>query len=123
MASPLRTHDRRRDLSLLDLIAELCAEHGVERVLVGHPLTQDGAQGDAALRSVRLVEKLRDRLDVAVVLVDERYSTAEATRLLAGRGRSRERRDAVAAALILQAWLDARRDASVRTEPGSNETP
>jgi len=46
---------------------------------------------------------------VTVRLVDERYSTAEAQRILAGRRRPREHRDAVAAALILQAVLDARR--------------
>jgi RNase H-fold protein (predicted Holliday junction resolvase) len=47
---------------------------------------------------------------VHVELFDERYSTAEAQRILAGRRHAREDRDALAAALILQAWLDARRE-------------
>lgn len=110
LAYPLETHDRRRDRSLLERIAHLCAEHAVERVLVGDPLTQRGEPGESSQRSRTLAAKLRDRLDVPVDLVDERYSTAEARRILAGRGGERADRDALAAALVLQAWLDSRRD-------------
>lgn len=113
MASPLRTHDRERDGSLLELVDALCVEHEVAEVVVGHALTQDGARGESARRSERvaaLIEKRVKRRGIAVRLVDERYSTAEAQKILAGRNRPREQRDAVAAALILQAVLDARRD-------------
>ena len=110
LASPLLTHDRQKDRSLLDLVARVCEENAVERILVGHPLTQEATPGESAERSEVLARKLRDRVGLPVELVDERYSTAEAGRILAGRGRSRAQRDAVAAALILQAWLDAHRD-------------
>lgn len=110
LAYPLETHDRRRDRSLLDRVAALCEEHGVERVLVGEPLTGAAERGESARRSEVLAGKLRERLEVPVELVDERYSTAEARRILAGKGGSRADRDALAAALVLQAWLDARRD-------------
>ena len=46
---------------------------------------------------------------IAVHLVDERYSTAEATRILAGTRHEKGDRDALAAALILQVWLDTQR--------------
>ena len=111
MASPLRTHDRERDGSLLDLVEALCTEHAAVEVVVGHALDQGGGRGESALRSERIAGRLDRRLrrkGIAVTLVDERYSTAEAQRILAGRGRTRERRDAVAAALILQSVLDAR---------------
>ena len=110
LASPLTTHDRQRDRSLLDLVQRLCEERDVEGILVGHPLTQAGERGESALRSETIARKLGERLEgsgVRIELADERYSTAEAQRILAGRGRSREQRDAVAAALILQARLDA----------------
>lgn len=112
MASPLCTHDRERDGSLLDLVVALCREHEVDEVVVGHAVTQGGERGESARRSERVADLLRRRLEpsgVTVSLADERYSTAEATRLIAGRRRPRERRDAVAAALILQSVLDARR--------------
>lgn len=110
LAYPLETHDRRRDRSLLDRIAHLCEEHAVQRVLVGDPLTQMGERGESSQRSQTLAVKLGDRLEVPVELVDERYSTAEAQRILAGRGGERADRDALAATLVLQAWLDAHRD-------------
>lgn len=112
LASPVATHDRRRDGSLLELVARLCAERDVELVLVGHPLTQAGERGDSARRSERLAERLRRRLapsGVEVRLVDERYSSVEAGRILAGRGREKGARDAVAAALVLEAYLDSQR--------------
>ena len=117
LASPLCTHDRQRDGSLLELVARLCEEHSVTRVVVGHALTQDAQHGVAAERSQVLARKLGVRLrGIEVVLVDERYSTAEAQRLLAGHPHAREDRDALAAALILQAHLDSLRSPG---EPGS----
>ncbi len=112
LASPLGAHDRRRDGSILDRVESLCIEHHVTRVLVGHPLTAAGEQGESARRSERIAELLRARLDpheIEVVLVDERYSTAEAQKILRGRPHARDDRDALAAALVLQACLDARR--------------
>ena len=58
------------------------------------------------------LDLLRARLvpaGIAVHLVDERYSTAEATRILAGTRHEKGDRDALAAALILQVWLDTQR--------------
>jgi putative Holliday junction resolvase len=109
LASPLRTHDRQRDGSLVDLVAQLVDELGAERVLVGLPLTQMGEPGVRARHAQALAAQLRQRLRVDVELVDERYTTAEAARLLAGRRAPREQRDALAASLLLQTWLDSRR--------------
>jgi len=113
LASPHSTHDRKKDGSLIDLVERICREHEVEAIIVGHAITQAGDSGESAKRSEHIAELLRTRLDsrgVGVHLFDERYSTAEAQRILAGRRHAREDRDALAAALILQAWLDARRD-------------
>jgi putative Holliday junction resolvase len=115
LASPHSTHDRQRDRSLLDLVEQLCREHGVQTVVVGHAVGQSGERGESARRSERIASLLSGRLALAgieVELFDERYSTAEAQRILAGRRHERGERDALAAALILQAWLDARREAS-----------
>lgn len=114
LASPHSTHDRRHDGSLLDLVEELCREHDVATVVVGHALDQEGGVGESARRSERIAELLTARLTasgIRVELFDERYSTAEAGKILAGTRHAKGERDALAAALILQGWLDARREA------------
>jgi putative Holliday junction resolvase len=97
----------------LRAVAELVTERRVTLVVVGHPVSMSGAAGEAARRAERFAEALRAVLAVPVVLQDERLSTAEADRALRRAGaRARDRRraqDASAAAVILQAHLDAAR--------------
>jgi len=99
----------------LRAIASLVDENEVTLVVVGHPLLMSGESGARAAHAERFAEALRSILPVPVVLQDERLSTAEAERALreAGAG-GRDRRRAVdrsAATVILQAYLDALREA------------
>jgi putative Holliday junction resolvase len=95
----------------LKAIADLVAEHRVTLVVVGHPLLLSGEPGERAHLAERFADALRGFLPVEVALQDERLSTAEAERALREAGASgRDRRrtvDRSAAAVILQAWLDA----------------
>jgi putative Holliday junction resolvase len=79
---------------------------------VGLPLNLDGSDGDAALRARRFAARLQELTAVEVVLWDERLSSQQAARALGDAGvRARKRRgltDRVAAALVLQSYLDAR---------------
>ena len=105
-------------------VAELVQEHGVVEIVVGYPRTLYGEVGPQARRVERFVEELRGAIDAPVRLWDERYSTAEAAdRLAATRKPSAGRHgraarlaaphvDAVAAAVILQEYLDSRRSPS-----------
>jgi putative Holliday junction resolvase len=93
-------------------IAELCAEHEVGRVVVGLPLALDGGdRGESSRRARALGRALEDRGGVEVIYWDERFTTAEAERVLVSAGVRRDKRrrvvDKVAAALILQGYLDA----------------
>ncbi|MBW2276106.1 MAG: Holliday junction resolvase RuvX [Deltaproteobacteria bacterium] len=93
-------------------IAELCSEHEVERVVVGLPLALDGGdRGQSSRRARALGKTLTERGAVEVVFWDERFSTAEAERVLVTAGVRRDKRrrvvDKLAAALILQGYLDA----------------
>jgi putative Holliday junction resolvase len=94
----------------LRAIATLVAERGATLVVVGHPRTLRGERGSAARHAESVAAALRQVVAVPVVLQDERLSTVEAERALARGGlsgrRRRERVDAAAAAVILQAWLD-----------------
>jgi putative pre-16S rRNA nuclease len=93
-------------------LAALVLERGVTRIVVGLPLTLRGERGARAGHAEAFREALAGAVDVPIELQDERLSTVEAERALGAAGtRGRERRrvvDASAAAVILQAWLDAR---------------
>ena len=91
-------------------VVQEATDHQAQRIVVGMPFLVNGRVGKQA-RSVQFFcDALREQFGLAVVTWDERYSTAEAERLLrdAGRKPSREkgRSDAVAAAVILQSYLD-----------------
>ena len=111
LASPLGTVEIRGSGEGLDEVCARVEQYGVVRVVVGHPLLLDGQEGEEARRVQAWVERLRQRLDVPVELWDERMSSAAAERALLESGMRRERRrqyrDTVAAALILQNYLDA----------------
>ena len=91
-------------------IAALVDELGAERVVVGLPLSLDGTMGPAARAAAEEAEMLGDVLAVPVETYDERLTTVTADRSLSSLGLSGQARrrvvDKVAAAVILQAWLD-----------------
>jgi putative Holliday junction resolvase len=95
-------------------LAAYVRDREVERVIVGHPRRLSGEVGPAAARAEAFARRLGHALGaVPVELWDERLTTAEAERTLVAADVSRRRRrqvvDAMAAALILQAWMDAHR--------------
>ena len=108
----VRTGDDVRDRArVVQEIRELEAE----RVVVGLPLSLDGSEGPAAVWARDEADALDAALggDIAVELYDERLTTVSAQRSLVGAGvKGRNRRqvvDQVAAAVLLQAWLDGGR--------------
>jgi putative Holliday junction resolvase len=114
LASPRPPLEGSDDKRLAAQVARICAEEEIALVLVGLPLDMSGEAGPAARRANATARTIEAACSVPVELVDERLSTAEASRRLdeagARRGRARARRiDGAAAAVLLQAWLDARR--------------
>jgi len=86
-----------------EAIGELLEEWRPNRVVVGLPLTTEGAEQYASLRCRRFANQLHGRYGLLVELVDERGTSVEAQGLLG----NNQDDDAVAAALILQRYLDA----------------
>jgi putative holliday junction resolvase len=116
LARPLLVLDRRGGTrAVLDRIREIAAREGVERIVVGWPLNADGSVGRQAKRAEAFAALTTKAVGLPVQLWDERLSTLEAEAVLrasGGRRGARRRRgevDAVAAAVILQQFLDARR--------------
>ena len=94
-------------------LSMLVRTHDVTRVIVGLPVRLDGTEAAEARRARQFAAALLQEIGVPVELLDERLTTAEAERAMleadASRSRRRERRDAVAAALLLQRYLDMQR--------------
>ncbi len=118
IATPLTVVHRTSKAEDFARIAALIREHGVEGLVVGHPLNDDGTAGPQAQRIERYAAALDEALhaeglDLPSVLWDEYRSTQRAQEAMIASGRKvRERRariDAVAAAFILQDYLDTRR--------------
>ncbi len=101
LARPLCVVERAGSDAGLDHVVELVVEHGAEIVVVGLPLTLRGERGSQARETELFVEALRDRLDVPVEMEDERFTTT-----LAQQSGGRAPEDAVAAAHLLQGWLE-----------------
>ena len=101
LARPVAVVERAASAAGLDRLTALVAEYEAELVVVGLPLTLRGERGAQALETEAFVEALRDRLGIPVEMHDERFTTT-----LAQRGSAEAPEDAVAAAHLLQSWLD-----------------
>ncbi|MGH8884293.1 MAG: Holliday junction resolvase RuvX [Egibacteraceae bacterium] len=110
VATPLVTIPAGDDL--VARLAELARQRLCQTVVVGLPRALSGRRTESTVWAVQVADGLR-ALGFDVQLWDERLSSAEAERVLLAAGMRRARRkierDRVAATIILQGWLDARR--------------
>ena len=94
-------------------IAELAKENNAMTIVVGKPVSLSGAEGRAVDKQKELLEKIRAATDIEVLEYDERLTTvmAESALRAAGTkaGARKEIRDAVAAQVMLQGFLDSTR--------------
>ncbi len=119
LAIPLAVIGGRDEEATLDAILKLIKEYEAECVVVGLPYSLNGHLGQQANKVTSFAEKLSSRAkrsglnQVNIQLWDERLSTIAAERLMAEAGTKRNKRkqhrDAVAAAFILQGFLDSLR--------------
>lgn len=110
LATPLTTILRRSHAEDVARFAQIAREQQVDTLLAGLPLNDDGSMGPQARQAARYARRLASALGLPLVLWDERHTTAEAERRLREAGRRRgtaPQLDAVAAAIILQDYLDA----------------
>jgi putative Holliday junction resolvase len=114
VAQPLTTLARRAGKRPpLTKLLDVARAHAVAGVVVGLPLDERGLEGEPARAARALAAAVAERAGLPVALWDERFSTARALRAVKAMGGSTRGRkadvDALAAALMLQHYMDARR--------------
>lgn len=91
--------------------AILAKEQGAEKIILGFPKNMNGTLGPRAEKTQKLAEKLKELIDIPVILWDERLTTVSAHNLMNEtnvRGKKRkESVDSISAAYILQGYLDS----------------
>lgn len=121
-ARPLEVVERGK---LAAALRRIDGEYGVKTVVLGLPTSLSGQEGESAGAARRLAAEIGELLTVDVVFIDERFTTRIAEGALLESGmRRRERKetiDKVAAAIILQTYLDTR-PGTHDTNPPSNQS-
>lgn len=120
VALPVAVVERRELPADLGAIARLVQEQGAEAVVIGLPISLNGSLGPQAEAVKAFGQDLAARLSLPVEYWDERLSSVEAQRRLASAGhrgpKAKARRDAAAAAIVLQSYLDAQASQSAPFE-------
>ena len=109
LASPLTIINRTDEPSDINAILAIIDQNQVGAVVVGLPLSLKGSIGSQAEKVQGFAQKLSGHTEVPIEYRDERLTTVEAQRLMKMTRKGRkDRDDAMAAALILQEYLDER---------------
>jgi len=109
IATPVDTVNRKK---VIERIQEILVEFKLKKIIIGYPLRSDGEKGRSTEEVEKFAQLIEKTFGIEIELWDERYSTIEAERIMrdAGKSSSREKRkvDMIAAAVILQSYLDER---------------
>lgn len=111
LASPLVIIKRLNEASDIQNVVNLVNERGAGKLIVGLPLSLSGGEGQQAQKVQAFSASLRALLTIPIELVDERFSTVTAKEYMREspkkkKGGSKQHDDAIAAAVILQGYLD-----------------
>lgn len=127
-AQTVETVVRREENKLrktLARIEELIRQYEIERIVLGYPKNMNNTIGERGKKSEELKETIERRTGIPVILWDERLTTVAAERVLMESGVRREHRkesvDQIAAAMILQGYLDSLRIQGEQDETGRRE--
>lgn len=109
ISSPLKTIKYNDIDELIEKVLSIIEEKKVSRLALGLPKNMDGSLGFAAKRSLSFKEKLEEKTNVPITLIDERLSTVEAEGYLINEGIKGKKKkdiiDAIAANIILDTFI------------------
>jgi len=110
LASPFTIIDRRDESQDVEAIIDIIDQNQVEHIIIGLPRSMNGSIGKQAEKVKSFVQTFSNKTQVPIEFRDERLTTVLARRLMQAartkKTRKKARDDAVAAALILQGFLD-----------------
>lgn len=113
LASPIGTVEERDAERLAQRVSAEASSQRAQLIVVGHPRNMDGSRGESAQRAEQFAARLGELTGLPVELWDERMTTVSAIGYLNAtdvRGKKRKQVvDTVAATIILQDFMDARR--------------
>ena len=109
-ANPLTTIDNESNEIRFETISKLIKEWQPKLLIVGLPLSLDGTENSVTQLCKKFARRLNGRFNLPVMMIDERYSSVEASNLLSQSGikgrAQKEMLDQVAAKTILQSYFD-----------------
>ncbi len=113
LAHTLKTIRHNEDYDALVVeVSQIVSEYNVNKIVLGYPKNMNNSLGVRARLSEEFKKKLEEKIDIEVILQDERLTTVEAENMLIKGDVSRKKRkkviDSVAANIILQSFLDRR---------------
>ena len=118
VAHPLKVVEASNEDEIIARLVQIAGDENAKEIVFGLAISLDGTEGPAAARQRAFAARLGDATNLPVHLWDERLTTTEAESALIGVGVGRKERraviDKVAAAILLQSYLDAHR--TVREE-------
>lgn len=115
LATPFTVIERQDERQDIETIVDIINQHQVKQVIVGLPRSMDGTIGEQAEKVRAFTDRLSSQTEVPVEFRDERLTTVSARRLMQAASvkrtsRKKTRDDAIAAALILQGYLEESRE-------------
>ena len=110
LASPMTIINRCEESVDIQTIIDIADRNQVGMIISGLPFSMDGSIGRQAEKTQDFIQGLHQHTEIPIEFRDERLSTVSAKQLMQGvRKMGRARHDAIAAALILQGYLDEAR--------------
>ena len=109
LASPLTIIEREGDADTIEAIIDIIKDKEVGKIIVGLPKSMDGSIGVQAEKVMDFVDDLRKHTEIPIEFRDERLTSVSARRLMQADNRKAKKKvrdDAIAAALILQGYLE-----------------
>ena len=113
IANPYKTIKYENEEQLLLELDQIINKEKVEKIVLGNPKNMNNSETLASNRSIEFKEKIEQRYNLEVILIDERLSTKEAENILISSNMRRDKRktviDSVAATIILESYLNRKR--------------
>ncbi len=99
--------------TVLEELIRFVGENGIEKIIVGNPISLSGEKKESSQEASTFVEELKKKIPIPIEMLDERFTSVAASKVLSSQGmREKEQRlvkDNMAAQIMLQQYLDSQK--------------